>query len=72
MTTAIASPAINTTLRNIGNQFGVRFNSTYAHNVVTAITKPRNTRTNGLSRRAQNVVAPMPTIAPIAGASATE
>ena len=71
-TTAMPKPAINTMLRSIGNQSGVRFNNTNDHSAVIAMTKPRNTRTKGSSRRAQKVVAPMPTIAPIAGASATE
>ena len=65
------TPETTTTIRSHGFQLGDRFNNTYAHpDEVKTVTASTERATIEL-RRCHRTCPPMPTSAPIAGASAT-
>src|SRR6516225_6778441 len=70
-TTAPSTPASSTTQRSHGSQSGVRSSSTYDQTAVTSTVEATTARPAKPSRWFHTPVAPMPTSAPMPGASAT-
>ena len=68
---AAAAPATAMTTRSQGIQSGLRPSSTQAQLTVTSSVPASTARAAGRSRIRHSATAPMPTSAPIAGASAT-
>src|SRR5207245_11365884 len=68
---AAASPTTSTATRSHGYQSAERDSSTYAHTAVSATVPASATRAATKERSRHRIAAPMPTSAPIAGASAT-
>jgi len=69
--TTTTAPPTTTSTRNVGNQLGVRPSRWNDHTAVVATAAASTIRAEARCRRRQSVTVPMPTIAPMAGASAT-